>query len=66
MCTFKQGESVCAPIIENPFPGAYLPPTAKAIIADWFRVKKYFPPRDNFEIEKDKRYTSFQLVIPTT
>ena len=39
--TFKQGLSVCAPTILNPFPGLNFPPTAKAIIVEWFRVKKH-------------------------
>lgn len=39
--TFKHGLSVCAPMILNPFPGLNFPPTAKAIMVEWFRVKKH-------------------------
>lgn len=38
------GESVCAPMMTKPLPGSYLAPTANAVTADMFRVKKYLPP----------------------
>ena len=40
--TFRQGLSVCAPIMENPPPGLYCPPTANAIRVDWLRVTKHW------------------------
>ena len=40
--TFRQGLSVCAPMMENPPPGLYCPPTANAIRVDWLRVTKYW------------------------
>lgn len=39
--TLRQGLSVCAPIMEKPFPGRYFPPTAKAIRLEKFLVTKY-------------------------
>ena len=39
--TLRHGLSVCAPTILKPLPGVYFPPTAKAMIVDWFLVTKY-------------------------
>ena len=45
--TLRHGLSVCAPIILKPLPGVYFPPTANAMIVDWFLVTKYWIYREN-------------------
>ena len=39
--TLRQGLSVCAPTMENPLPGLYFPPTAKAITVEKLLITKY-------------------------
>jgi len=47
---------VCAPMMLNPFPGAYFSPTANATIELMFLVKKYLPPgfrsHDSFSLRR--------------
>ena len=40
--TLRQGLSVCAPTMENPLPGLYFPPTAKAITVEKLLTTKYY------------------------
>ena len=47
--TRRQGESVCAPIRVKPAAGVHLPPTAKAVILDWFLVTKNLSPGLTFQ-----------------
>ncbi len=52
----KQGESVCAPIIDTGLPGRHFFPMAKATMVEPFLVRKYFPPGTHVDDHDARSY----------